>query len=104
MLQKAKEDCSTLTKLKCWITTKRHIPTNCKELDPYRKVFPELAVVKQLVLRGEQIISSSPEVVVVLPKLDRILGMHGVPDKINGTLCKEEMFLPPQNYGRTPTW
>ena len=56
MLQRETNKCDVLAKLKFCILKKGFIPNECKELDPYRNVFEELSVARQLILRGTRII------------------------------------------------
>lgn len=55
MVQKATNQCDTMTKLKCCIMHKQELPAQ-KELQPYKYVFRELTITQQLVMRGERIV------------------------------------------------
>ena len=56
MMKKETNEDDVMTKLKYCILKKGYIPTNVPELQPYQRVFGELSVAKQLVLRGTRIV------------------------------------------------
>ena len=56
IMQRTTNDDDVLAKLKFCILHKGYIPQESTELDQYRRIFQELSVIKQLVMRGNRIV------------------------------------------------
>ena len=66
MVRKATNADDQLARLKYCILEKGYIPKNATDLQPFRHVFDELSVARQVVLRGERLVipeSLQPEVI-----------------------------------------